>query len=161
MAWIFCRVCPSKPFTVSLQNTVNPVPGWGAFNALVSITALDVTTVGYCPYRVQYCVYCNETFQNMKKTLGQKYSVIRFDEAIYSKTKEMQWRSEREFEHTVLRLGRFHTVLAFLAVLGRRFEDSGLEDILTESGVFGSYTVMRIMNGKSYNKGMWAFKLVY
>lgn len=93
------------------------------------------------------------------KTLHQKYTVITFDEAIYCKAKEIQWRCADVFSDIVLRLGVFHTVLNFMAVIGKRYEESGLEDLLIESGVYGSNIVMRVMRGKVYNKGIRAMKL--
>ena len=167
MAWVFSRVCPSKPFSVTLQPLEKQrVPGWSAFNAIVSANESAVTNVGYCPcipstpteYSTVYTVM--KTVQKMMKRLNQKHSVITFDEAIYCKAKEVQWRCKDEFSNTVLRLGGFHTALTFMAVIGKRYEESGLEDLLIESDLYGSQTVSRILKGKTYNKGVRAFKLV-
>lgn len=167
MAWIFARLCPSKHFQISLERTEKQtVPSWSAFNALVSSNASDVSSIGYCPmipstpteYSTVYTVM--KTVQNMMKVLHQQYTVITFDEAIYCKAKEIQWRSPQEFKDTVLRLGGFHTALTFIAVIGKRYEESGLEDLLIEAGVYGSNSVLRIMKGKVYNKGVRAMKLL-
>ena len=45
-------------------------------------------------------------------------------------------------------------VLAFLACIGKQHEDSGLEDVLTESGIYGSTTVGHLVRGKSYNRAV-------
>ena len=167
MAWVFARMCPSKDFHVSLEKFgTQTVPSWTAFNAIITSSTADVTSIGYCPmipaspteYNTVFTVM--KTVQTMMKTIGQQHSVITFDEAIYSKAKEIQWRCSEEFEHTVLRLGGFHTALTFISVVGKRYEESGLEDLLIESGVYGSNSVMRIMNGKAYNKGVRALKLL-
>ena len=41
--------------------------------------------------------------------------------------------------------------MVFLAVIGKRHAESGLEDILIESKAFGPTTVDAIMRGKMYN----------
>ena len=166
MAWVFARICPSKPFSVTLKPLEKQsVPGWSAFNALISTNEPDITNIGYCPvipsppteYSTVYTVM--KTVQKMMRRLNQKHSVITFDEAIYCKAKEIQWRCKDEFSDTVLRLGGFHTALNFISVIGKRYEESGLEDLLIESDIYGSQTVTRIMKGKTYNKGIRAFKL--
>ena len=167
MAWMFARLCPSKAFEVSLEKMdKQTVPSWSAFNALISPTTTPLTSIGYCPmiassptkYSTVYTVM--KTVQNMIKDLQQKHTVLTFDEAIYSKAKEIQWQSNGEFNDTVIRQGGFHTALTFIAVIGKRYEESGIEDLLVESGVYASGSVMKIMTGKSYNKGVRALKLL-
>ena len=81
-----------------------------------------------------------KTVQAMTKSLDQRNSVVTFDLAIYTKAKEIQWRYPEEFETLVVRMGGFHIALYVLSVIGKKFEASGIEDLLTESGVYGSNT---------------------
>ena len=76
------------------------------------------------------------------------------------KAKEIQWRHADEFKDTVIRMGGFHIALNYLAVIGKRFQDSGLEDLLIESNTYGSSTASALLKGKSYNRGVRAHKLV-
>jgi len=64
-----------------------------------------------------------------------------------------------EFPDTLIRLGGFHITLNFLAVLGKRYQSSGIEDVLVESGAYGPGTVTSLIKGKSYNRGVRAHKL--
>ena len=48
----------------------------------------------------------------------------------------------------------------FLSVIGKKFEESGIEDLLTESGVYGSNTTLALLKGKSYNRGVRTHKLI-
>ena len=98
--------------------------------------------------------------QKSMAQLGQLNSVITFDEAIYCKAKEIQWRHEDEFGDTVIRLGGFHMAMVFLAVLGKRYGDGGLEDVLFESEMYGSTTIASILRGKAYNRAVRAHKIV-
>ena len=101
-----------------------------------------------------------KTVQAMTKSLDQRNSVVTFDLAIYTKAKEIQWRYPEEFENLVVRMGGFHIALNFLSVIGKKFEESGIEDLLTESGVYRSNTILALLKGKSYNRGVRAHRLI-
>lgn len=60
--------------------------------------------------------------------------------AIHSKAKEIQWRFPEEFKETIICMGGFHIALNYLAVKGKRFQDSGLEDLLVKSGIYGGHS---------------------
>ncbi|CAH1277494.1 Hypp9663, partial [Branchiostoma lanceolatum] len=64
-----------------------------------------------------------------------------------------------EFSDTVIRLGGFHVALNYLSLLGKQYKGSGLDDLLLESGVYGSSTTRILLEGKSYNRGVRAHKL--
>ena len=53
----------------------------------------------------------------------------------------------------------YHIVLNFLSLLGKKFADSGLDDLLIESGVYAAGSTSTLMKGKSYNRGIRAHKL--
>ena len=97
--------------------------------------------------------------QNICTSFDQKDVVVSFDLAIYSKVKQIVWKYPDEFPDTLIRLGGFHITLNFLAVLGKRYQSSGIEDVLVESDVYGPGTVTSLMKGKSYNRGVRAHKL--
>ena len=59
-----------------------------------------------------------------------------------------------------LRLGGFHITLIMLAVIGKRFVDSGLQSILIESGIVGSSAVQGVLSGKHYNRAIRCQKIV-
>ena len=44
-------------------------------------------------------------------------------------------------------------------MLGKKFQNSGLDDLLIESGAYAAGTMSAIMKGKSYNRGVRAYKL--
>ena len=100
-----------------------------------------------------------DNLQRMVEKLGQKSSVLTFDQALYCKSKEIQWRMADRFQNFVLRLGGFHVVMVFLAVLGKMFRDSGLDDALADSGVYACNTVEQIFRGSHYNRGIRCHKL--
>ena len=169
-SWFLARLCTNKLFPVDLQTTttehVHPIPSWSGFNVKIADEAPPLTSVGYCPmingspteYTTIYSVMKNA--QAMMDALGQKHSVITFDLAIYMKAKEIQWRRPEEFIDTVIRMGGFHIAINFLAVIGKIYQDCGIEDLLIESGVYGGNTAATLLKGKSYNRRVRAHKLV-
>lgn len=61
-------------------------------------------------------------------------------EDVVNTFKQIQWRFPDEFQDTIIRMGGFHVALNFLAVLGKKYQNSGLEDLLIESGAYGPGT---------------------
>lgn len=54
----------------------------------------------------------------------------------------------------------FHTACKFLAVIGKRFSDAGLRDIIIESGFVGSGSVNSVLAGHHYNRVLCIHKVV-
>jgi len=70
-----------------------------------------------------------------------------------------QGRFPDEFSNVVVRIGGFHVALNFLSLLGKKFSDSGLDDLLIESGVYAAGSTAALLKGKCYNRGIRAHKL--
>ena len=70
----------------------------------------------------------------LKDVLQLKEVVIVFDQALYAKATVIVWKNKNELKHVLLRLRTFHTIMIFLSILGKRFQDAGLKDILIEAG---------------------------
>ena len=47
-AWILCRMCPTKLFTVNIDNPTQCIPGWSAFIASASSHCPELSIVGFC-----------------------------------------------------------------------------------------------------------------
>ena len=164
-AWILARMCPDKLFEITIDNPDQVVPSWTAFNISVATKNPAISEVGYCPMipaqasdmSTIYTVL--DTVDKLMYKLDQRHAVLTFDEALYSKAKEVQWRMPDKFKNLVLRLGGFHTIMVFLAAIGKRFRDSGLEDALIDCGVYAGNTVEQIFRGKHYNRGVRAHKM--
>ncbi|CAB4003577.1 Hypothetical predicted protein [Paramuricea clavata] len=157
----------SDPFMVCNQQTPEEqsIPGWSGFNA-ITYPSLPVETVtGYHPminaessnFSTLYTLM--KLAQKICNTLGQCDSVVPFDLALYAKAKQLQMKYPEEFQSTVIRMGGFHIALNYLSLLGKKYAQSGLEDMLIESGVYAVGTTSVIMLGKSYNRGIRAHKL--
>ena len=60
----------------------------------------------------------------------------------------------RQFSNIVLRIGTFQTICVALAILGKRFGDSGLTDIFIESQIVAEGSISGVNDGKHYNRGL-------
>ena len=75
--------------------------------------------------------------------LGQHDVIVVFDQAINANlTLEVLWKNKDQFQRLVVRIGSFHTICAFLAAIGKLFGDAGLADVLMESGIVASRSVV-------------------
>ncbi|KAK3710252.1 hypothetical protein QZH41_006783 [Actinostola sp. cb2023] len=165
--WALLRMNPSRLRDLTLRDIQQnqSVPSWSGFNPILFPNIPRSTTIGYCPFihgssaefSTIYTVLKHA--QKVSDSIGQVDTVITFDLAIYMKAKQIQWRSPDEFSNVVIRMGGFHIALNFLLLLGKKYSNSGLDDLLIESGVYGVGSTSALMKGKSYNRGVRAHKL--
>ena len=99
--------------------------------------------------------------QRMSESVGQSEVVITFDLTIYVFAKQMQLRYPADFANVIFRLGGFHVTLNYLAIVGKKYRSSSLEDILVESSAYVAGTTSVLMNGRSYSRGVIAHKLCF
>ena len=86
--------------------------------------------------------------QAISAIVGQTDTVITFDQASYTKAKQLQWRLSDE--KVIIRVGGFHIAPNYLALMGEKYASSGVDDLLVESGVYGAGGVSALMKGKAY-----------
>lgn len=65
-----------------------------------------------------------------------------------------------EFSNVVIGMGAFHISYNYLALIGKKYRDSGIEDLLIESGVYAAGSTSSLMKGKSFSRGIRAHKLL-
>ena len=74
-----------------------------------------------------------------------------FYQALYAKACEVAWKNQELFSPIVLRMGTFHTICTFLAVIGKRYGEAGLRDLAVESGVIADGSIAGMLDGRKYN----------
>ena len=57
-------------------------------------------------------------------------------------------------------MDEFHIACVFIAVIGKRFVDAGLPDLLVDSRMIGSGSLNGVLEGKHYNRGLRMHKMV-
>ena len=159
------RAMPLKLFEADI--TRHQVPGWTVYHATLTTKGIpDKTRIGYCPMIPASATEMNTVYTMMKyfqaafESLGQKWSYVAYDEAIYCKAQQIKWRNPQEFQNDHLEMGGFHRAMNFMGSLGKVMSDSGFEDIVIESGIYGPSTVGHCMSGKAYNRALRMHKLM-
>ena len=87
--------------------------------------------------------------------------VLVMDQAIYAKAQQIRWQNDSLLDRLVIRLGDFHTTMAYMATIGKRFQNSGLEDILIEAEVAAQGSISGVLSGHHYNRSVRAHKLMF
>ncbi len=75
------------------------------------------------------------------EALGLSETDVVMDQAIYARALEilLMPRNRELKKFIVLRMGAFHTSCIFLSVIGKRFADAGLRDLIVEANLVGRY----------------------
>ena len=143
------------------------VPGWTGYNIKKYDYAVLQTKIHYLPVieasptdfdTVNTIIYKSTDIKSMFKV---PYIICVFDLAIYAKVQEIRWADQTLKDKLVVRLGEFHTCMSFMAVIGKRFGDAGLGDILVEAGVVAEGSLNGVMSGHHYNRSIHAYKIIY
>jgi hypothetical protein len=173
--WFLARLSPD--LSLPPLDYLQQIPGWSGFNCLVrQETAIPLPhSVGYLPVIDASPTSMNVVYTFMKQSINtsdvincvqpeqvnKPAVVVVLDQAVYAKALEVRSSlHDADLQRIVLRMGAFHTINIFLAVIGRRFGSAGLRDILIEADVLASGSVDAVLGGRHYNRGMRAHKLV-
>lgn len=97
----------------------------------------------------------------MLDELQNRYLTVVCDQAIYAKVQHIRWKDDEMKEKLIIRLGAFHAIMSFCGTIGKRFNNSGFQDILVESDVIGPSSINGIVSGKHYNRCMTVHKVLY
>ncbi len=162
--WIIARSQASK------ANLEQQIPGWTGFNYLMCDNDSDnYHKIGYLP-SINKSPTSHDTVLELlsqskikAEKLGLVDTDVVLDMAIYAKAVEVMMNPKyidlKQF--IVLRLGGFHTMCIFIAVIGKRFASAGLRDIVIEANLLGESSVDQMFKGKHYNNAMRILKYMY
>ena len=90
---------------------------------------------------------------------GQK-TIVSLDLQLYVKCMQLR-EKDNISKHFVFRLGELHIVFAMLKVIGKYIDESGLDRLFVESGIYGPTTLAQIKDGKHMKRGFEAFMILY
>lgn len=129
-------------------------------------TIIPSTNVGYLPVidasptdlNTVHTILSHST--SVTDSLKQKEIVIIMDQAIYAKAQEICWQTNSYMERLVIRMGEFHTAIAYLSCIGKIFTDAGFQDITIESDVVVAGSIDGVLTGHHYNRSIRAHKLL-
>lgn len=159
---------------VALKSThqqPDQLPDWTRFNQVIYSASIDhpvdKSLIHYLPIIESPATDLTtiKTILQRSIELADKLRlekiVLVFDQAIYSKIQEMRWTNDEYCSRTIVRLGEFHTAMAFLGILGKRFGAAGFSDIMIEANIVASGSMNGVLSGHHYNRSMRSHKLMY
>jgi len=85
--------------------------------------------------------------EGIRKILNLTEIVVVLDQALYANACEVAWKHIDLYAEVLLRLGTFHTICNRLSIIGKRFQDAGLRDTCTESGIIAGGAVSGVLEG--------------
>ena len=84
-----------------------------------------------------------------------------FNEVIYAKAAQIKYNNPEKFKPCALMLRIFHTLMMYLVIIGKRFGDAGLADLLVQCEVLVDRSVKGALSGKIYNRAVPYVTLLY
>lgn len=150
--------------------SLNPseFPGWTGWNTLRHHGQILVkSNVTYLPVIEASSTEMDTIYEIIRRAiilaeqLDLSAIVMVHDLAIYAKVQEARWLSKEIAAKTVIRLGEFHLTMSFLGILGKRYRDAGLLDVMIVSELVASGSVNSVMNGHHYNRAIRTHKIMY
>ena len=168
-AWFLCRMPFNDEHSLTPVSRESPqtCPSWTGYNVLARKDHIpEKNVIGYCqvidssPTEAATVYTLLKRSINMADQIGQEDVIVVLDQAIYSKATDIIAQKSEEFGRIVLRLGSFHTALVLLSIIGQRFRDAGLRDLLTESEVVAAGSIDGVLSGKQYNRAVRTHRVV-
>ena len=144
------------------------LPGWAGYNTLLNSTTIPpVSKLGYLPVIDASPTRIDTVYTILTQSVAIADSlelgslVLVMDQATYPKAQQIRWQNDSFKERLFIRYGDFHTAMAYLGIIGKRFQDSGLEDILIEADIVAPGSIKSIFSGHHYNRSIRAKKMMY
>ena len=153
-------------FLYSRYN-VETKPSWSSFNQSVTEVNPPRTTTGYMPIILAPAHELSTLNTvvlraiDVAKSLGNKYAIVTVDQALFPQLMELKWTVPEYKDTLIPRMGGLHISMNFLKVTGHHMEDSALVEVFVESGLLGPNTAGKVMDRKSFAKGMKAHKIMW
>ena len=124
-AFRLLRMMPLKLFEAGIQKR----PFYHA-TIMTKQTSIK-TAIGYClmipapamDFNTVYSII--KYFQRLFSALGQQWTFVTYDEAIYCKAQIIKWRNQREFENDDIEMGSLHHTINFMGCIGHIMDRSG------------------------------------
>lgn len=145
----------------------NSVPPWHTFHSWLAFDDKNRrATVAYNPILMANPTELSTIYTTclrLKETankLGQAYSPITYDMGLLTKALEIYWNKSEELNGVILREGEMHLIMSFIAGVGHLYGDTGLKNMLFESGVYAAGTTEHMLTGKDYDRAVRGLLLI-
>ena len=143
------------------------IPDWTGLNGIVCKQDIPgKSIVGYCHVNDASLTKLSRVFTLLRKSVAMEKDIdvqdimVVLDLSTYAKAVEVRWQKQEELNRVAIRLGAFHAVCTFIAVIGKRLKCLGLEDILIEPDVVAPGSIKGVTEEKHYNRAVRPHKIV-
>ena len=83
------------------------------------------------------------------------------DQSVYTLIVQLRNENKEKFNKIIPILGPFHTQVAFITAIAKRFQESGLADIFVSASIIAEKSVEQAMRGKHFRSIVRALQLTY
>ena len=139
------------------------IPSWSGYNSAIA-ERCNITNFGALPLIPAPAHEWTTLLTVLKlaqginaQTVGEnKKTVISLDMALYEKALQLLDCRPYMREQYVIRLGELHVCMAVIRGIGTCMENSGLDDVWVETGLFSPATVRQILDFRFYKRSLHA-----
>ena len=103
---------------------------------------------------------CLSVSKNASREFGQKYAVTTFDFGVCMKAYPTIWKNPEFYDNHIVMIESFHLICAYLKIIGKKMNESGLADVLLEAGVMSVGSINNVMSGKNYSRAINCHKVM-
>ena len=103
---------------------------------------------------------CLRYAEEASKEVGQAYTITTFDLGVCMKALPLIWNNPVKYSKHIVLIGTFHLICAYLKMVGKKMDGSGLSDIMIEAGLMTSGSLSGVLSGKNYDRAMHCHKIV-
>ena len=105
-----------------------------------------------------------EIMPRVLKVIDEKnmpFVLLTGDQPVYTLIVQIRNENDGRFNKIIPILGPFHTQVAFITAISKRFEGSGLSDIFVSAGIIADKSVDQAMHDKHFRRIVRALQLTY
>ena len=89
------------------------------------------------------------------------FDLLTSEQPVYTLIEQLKNENKEKFNKIIPILGPLHTKVAFITVIAKRFEGSGLSDIFVSASIIGDKSVDQAMRGNHFRRIICALQLTY
>ena len=151
--WVFLRA------TIA-ETGLQCYPAWSGFVSLLGTPPIRPTTIDYypvIPFPITDYATIAETLrfaEEASKEVGQKYAIVTYDLGVCLKAYPLIWNYSERYKNHIVMIGTFHIICAYMKMVAKKMKGSGFSDILMESDLMTSGSMVSVLSGKGYAHAM-------
>ena len=122
--------------------------------------AARLPTCNVAPKSPRVCHPCLRVSKNASREVGQKYAVTTFDLGLCMKAYSIIWKRPDFCDDHIVIIGSFHLICAYLKMIGKKVNESGIANVLLEAGVISVGFINGVISGKNYIRAINCHKVM-